>query len=201
MLKREGFKKMINNFNKQTAVVLSTFLFVFVGCTFQRTFTNVALKEGDFTFDEPHKLVMTIPYTENGEPKFSKEGEMLGYMEDAFSDVGFAKQTSEASSSGTMHITINHITNLAEQITKEYITYYTWGLIGYHIKDKFIMDVELNLNGETIKKSGYKHEISYIAGLFQEKKVSGKREMDSSKALEKAAQQLALKFLNDNKNS
>ena len=56
-------------------------------------------------------------------------------------------------------------------------------------------------NGETIKKGGYEHEISYIAGLFQEKKVSGKREMDDSKALEKAAQQLALKFLNDYKDS
>ena len=192
---------MINNFNKQMVLVPFIFLFIFVGCTFQRTFTSVALKEGDFTFDNPHKLVMTITYKENGKPKFSKEGEVLGYMEDAFSDVGFAKQTSKASSSGTMHITVNHLTNLADQVTKEYIAYYTWGLIGYHFKDKFIMDVELNLNGETIKKSGYEHEISYIAGLFQEKKVSGKREMDDSKALEKAAQQLALKFLNDYKDS
>ena len=192
---------MINNFNKQMSLVPFIFLFIFVGCTFQRTFTSVALKEGDFTFDNPHKLVMTITYKENGKPKFSKEGEVLGYMEDAFSDVGFAKQTSKASSSGTMHITVNHLTNLADQVTKEYIAYYTWGLIGYHFKDKFIMDVELNLNGETIKKGGYEHEISYIAGLFQEKKVSGKREMDDSKALEKAAQQLALKFLNDYKDS
>ena len=57
---------MINNFNKQMALVPFIFLFIFVGCTFQRTFTSVALKEGDFTFDNPHKLVMTITYKENG---------------------------------------------------------------------------------------------------------------------------------------
>tara|TARA_B100000579_G_scaffold129798_1_gene104800 strand:- start:120 stop:689 length:570 start_codon:yes stop_codon:yes gene_type:complete len=183
--------------HKQKFIIFSMFLILFIGCTAQRTFTNVNLKEGDYSFDKPHKLAYTITYKENGEPKSSREGEVLGYLEDAFADVGFAKPSSKASSTGSMHIDINYIDNLAEQVAKAFVTGYTYGLIGYHSKDEIIMDIELTLNGEIIKKDGYKHEISTIAGLFQEGKVTNKTEMDRSRAFEKAAQQLVLKFLND----
>lgn len=182
---------------KQKFILFPMFLFLFIGCTAQRTFTNVNLKEGDISFDEPHKLEYTITYKENGETKSNREGEMLGYFEDAFADVGFAKPSSKASSTGSMHIDINYIDNVAEQVAKAFVTGYTWGLIGYHSEDEIIMDIELTLNDKTIKKGGYRHEISTIAGLFQEKKVLNKTEMDRSRAFEKAAQQLVLKFLND----
>ena len=187
----------IKKSQKQKFIIFPMFLILFIGCTAQRTFTNVNLKEGDISFDKPHNLVYTITYKENGETKSSREGEVLGYLEDAFADIGFAKPSSKASSTGSMHININYIDNLAKHVAKAFVTGYTWGLIGYHSKDEIIMDIELTLNDKTIKKDGYRHEISTIAGLFQEKKVSGKTEMDRSRAFEKAAQQLALKFLKD----
>ena len=105
----------------------------------------------------------------------------------------FAKPSSKASSTGSMHIDINYIDNVAEQVQK-LLSLLHLGLIGYHSEDEIIMDIELTLNDKTIKKGGYRYEISTIAGLFQEKKVLNKTEMDRSRAFEKAAQQLVLKF-------
>ena len=60
------------------------------------------------------------------------------------------------------------------------------------------MDVELTLNdGETITKTGYKQTVVWTAGLGQDKNVVGMREVAIPKALEKAAEQLILQFLND----
>ena len=185
------------SFNKQKIVIFPLFLILFIGCTAQRTFTNMDIKTGDLDFNKPYKLVMTAEYKENGTSYSKKSDEVLEYIEDAFSSVGFAKPSSKSSSEGSIHIMLNNKTSFAKSITKGFITGYTWGLIGYKVEDELTMDVEFTLNGETIKKSGYKHEIATIAGMFQEGKVSDKSELDKSRAWEKAAEQLVLKFLND----
>ena len=78
-----------------------------------------------------------------------------------------------------MHIILDMKSSLAEGLTKGAITGYTWGLIGYTIEEKFTMDVDFTLNGQTINKSGYKQNIAYIAGMWQGKKVADMSEMKS----------------------
>jgi len=74
-----------------------------------------------------------------------------------------------------MHIVLDMKSWLAEVLTKGAITGYTWGLIGYTIEEKFTMDVDFTLNGQTINKSGYKQNIA--SGYVARKKVADMSEM------------------------
>ena len=183
---------------KLKLVIIPLFLFLLIGCTAQSIFVNMDLKEGDLSFDEPYKLDITAEYRLDGTHMPKYDDEVLTYMEDVIDDVGFAKASSSRNAEGTMHIIIDLKSNFLKSVAKIALTEYTWGLIGYTLDDEYSMDVELTLNdGETIKKTGYKQTVYWTAGLGQDKNVVGMREISIPKAMEKAADQLILQFLND----
>ena len=198
-----GEKEQMNNqiskyYKKLNLVIIPLFLILLIGCTAQSIFVNMDLKEGDLSFDKPYKLNISAEYTLDGDPMPKYDDEVLTIMEDVLSDVGFAKATSSRNAEGTMHIVIDLKSNFLKSVAKIAITEYTWGLIGYTLDDEYSMDVELTLNdGETITKTGYKQTVVWTAGLGQDKNVVGMREVAIPKALEKAAEQLILQFLND----
>jgi len=179
-------------------VIIPLFLILLIGCTAQSIFLNMDLKEGDLSFDEPYKLDITAEYRLDGTHMPKYDDEVLTYMEDVIDDVGFAKASSSRNAEGTMHIVIDLKSNFLKSVAKIALTEYTWGLIGYTLDDQYSMDVELTLNdGETIKKTGYRQTVYWTAGLGQDKNVVGMREISIPKAMEKAAEQLILQFLND----
>ena len=179
-------------------VIIPLFLILLIGCTAQSIFLNMDLKEGDLSFDEPYKLDITAEYRLDGTHMPKYDDEVLTYMEDVIDDVGFAKASSSRNAEGTMHIVIDLKSNFLKSVAKIALTEYTWGLIGYTLDDEYSMDVELTLNdGETIKKTGYRQTVYWTAGLGQDKNVVGMREISIPKAMEKAAEQLILQFLND----
>ena len=183
---------------KLKLVIIPLFLFLLIGCTAQSIFVNMDLKEGDLSFDEPYKLDITAEYRLDGTHMPKYDDEVLTYMEDVIDDVGFAKASSSRNAEGTMHIIIDLKSNFLKSVAKIALTEYTWGLIGYTLDDEYSMDVELTLNdGETINKTGYKQTVYWTAGLGQDKNVVGMREIAIPKAMEKAAAQLILQFLND----
>ena len=183
---------------KLKLVIIPLFLFLLIGCTAQSIFVNMDLKEGDLSFDEPYKLDITAEYRLDGTHMPKYDDEVLTYMEDVIDDVGFAKASSSRNAEGTMHIIIDLKSSFLKSVAKIALTEYTWGLIGYTLDDEYSMDVELTLNdGETIKKTGYKQTVYWTAGLGQDKNVVGMREISIPKAMEKAAEQLILQFLND----
>ena len=183
---------------KLRLVIIPLFLFLLIGCTAQSIFVNMDLKEGDLSFDEPYKLDITAEYRLDGTHMPKYDDEVLTYMEDVIDDVGFAKASSSRNAEGTMHIIIDLKSNFLKSVAKIALTEYTWGLIGYTLDDEYSMDVELTLNdGETINKTGYKQTVYWTAGLGQDKNVVGMREIAIPKAMEKAAAQLILQFLND----
>ena len=183
---------------KLKLVIIPLFLFLLIGCTAQSIFVNMDLKEGDLSFDEPYKLDNTAEYRLDGTHMPKYDDEVLTYMEDVIDDVGFAKASSSRNAEGTMHIVIDLKSNFLKSVAKIALTEYTWGLIGYTLDDEYSMDVELTLNdGETINKTGYKQTVYWTAGLGQDKNVVGMREISIPKAMEKAAEQLILQFLND----
>ena len=179
-------------------VIIPLFLILLIGCTAQSIFLNMDLKEGDLTFDKPYKLDISAEYRLDGTHMPKYDDEVLTYMEDVIDDVGFAKASSSRNAEGTMHIVIDLKSSFLKSVAKIALTEYTWGLIGYTLDDEYSMDVELTLNdGETIKKTGYKQTVYWTAGLGQDKNVVGMREISIPKAMEKAAEQLILQFLND----
>ena len=179
-------------------VIIPLFLILLIGCTAQSIFLNMDLKEGDLSFDEPYKLDISAEYRLDGTHMPKYDDEVLTYMEDVIDDVGFAKASSSRNAEGTMHIVIDLKSNFLKSVAKIALTEYTWGLIGYTLDDQYSMDVELTLNdGETIKKTGYRQTVYWTAGLGQDKNVVGMREISIPKAMEKAAEQLILQFLND----
>ena len=183
---------------KLKLVIIPLFLFLLIGCTAQSIFVNMDLKEGDLSFDEPYKLDITAEYRLDGTHMPKYDDEVLTYMEDVIDDVGFAKASSSRNAEGTMHIIIDLKSNFLKSVAKIALTEYTWGLIGYTLDDEYSMDVELTLNdGKTINKTGYKQTVYWTAGLGQDKNVVGMREIAIPKAMEKAAEQLILQFLND----
>ena len=183
---------------KLKLVIIPLFLFLLIGCTAQSIFVNMDLKEGDLSFDEPYKLDITAEYRLDGTLMPKYDDEVLTYMEDVIDDVGFAKASSSRNAEGTMHIIIDLKSNFLKSVAKIALTEYTWGLIGDTLDDEYSMDVELTLNdGETINKTGYKQTVYWTAGLGQDKNVVGMREIAIPKAMEKAAEQLILQFLND----
>ena len=183
---------------KLKLVIIPLFLILLIGCTAQSIFLNMDLKEGDLSFDEPYKLDITAEYRLDGTHMPKYDDEVLTYMEDVIDDVGFAKASSSRNAEGTMHIVIDLKSNFLKSVAKIALTEYTWGLIGYTLDDQYSMDVELTLNdGETIKKTGYRQTVYWTAGLGQDKNVVGMREISIPKAMEKAAEQLILQFLND----
>ena len=184
-------------YKKLNLVIIPLFLILLIGCTAQSTFVNMDLKEGDLSFDKPYKLNISAEYTIDGDPMPKYDDEVLDIMEDVLDDVGFAEASSR-NAEGTMHIAIDLKSNFLKSVAKIAITEYTWGLIGYTLDDEYSMDVELTLNeGETITKTGYKQTVLWTAGLWQDKNVVGMREIAIPKAMEKAAEQLILQFLND----
>ena len=184
--------------NKLKLVIIPLFLILLIGCTAQSIFLNMDLKEGDLSFDEPYKLDISAEYRLDGTHMPKYDDEVLTYMEDVIDDVGFAKASSSRNAEGTMHIAIDLKSNFLKSVAKIAITEYTWGLIGYTLDDEYSMDVELTLNeGETITKTGYKQTVLWTAGLWQDKNVVGMREVAIRKAMERAAEQLILQFLND----
>ena len=192
-------KDQISKYHKNLKlVIIPLFLFLLIGCTAQSIFVNMDLKEGDLSFDEPYKLDITAEYRLDGTHMPKYDDEVLTYMEDVIDDVGFAKASSSRNAEGTMHIVIDLKSSFLKSVAKIALTEYTWGLIGYTLDDEYSMDVELTLNdGETIKKTGYKQTVYWTAGLGQDKNVVGMREIAIPKAMEKAAEQLILQFLND----
>ena len=183
---------------KLKLVIIPLFLFLLIGCTAQSMFLNMDLKEGDLSFDKPYKLDISAEYRLDGTLMPKYDDEVLTYMEDVIDDVGFAKASSSRNAEGTMHIIIDLKSNFLKSVAKIALTEYTWGLIGYTLDDEYSMDVELTLNdGETINKTGYKQTVYWTAGLGQDKNVVGMREIAIPKAMEKAAEQLILQFLND----
>ena len=189
----------ISRFYKKLKIIIAPlFLILLIGCTAQSTFMKMDLKEGDMSFDKPYKLDISAEYKVDGTPMPKYDDEVLTYMEDVISDVGFAKPSSSRNAEGKMHIVIDLKSNFLKSVAKIMITEYTWGLIGYTLDDVYTMDVELTLNdGETISKTGYKQTILWTAGIGQSKKVAGMRAIPIPKTMEKAAEQLILQFLND----
>tara|TARA_B100001079_G_C16255893_1_gene445533 strand:- start:115 stop:696 length:582 start_codon:yes stop_codon:yes gene_type:complete len=177
-------------------VLFPAILLFLVGCTAPLSHVNMDLKPGDLTFSDPHRLKITAEYKVNGKSQSNYDDEVLAVMEEVLSDVGFAKATSK-NPDGEMHIVVDLKADYAKAASKGLIAGFTWGLIGYSIEDVYTMDVELILNGETVNKTGYKQSIVTIAGLGQGGTVGGMSQLPPAQAMEKAAQQLILQFLND----
>lgn len=140
----------------------------------------------------PIALKLTTEFQRNGEPNPKANPTLLDNTSRILRATGIIEPDGQ-NSSGTIHVTVNNIADVATAATKGFGTGLTFGLVGSTVADNYELTMAISMNNKTITKSGIRNGIATAIGNTST--PPGVETFTPSLAFQKVLEQMLLEAL------